>query len=143
MFRRTGALQRTSPQVRPNGKMRAFTEPDAIDLKVFHHALDVVAGFGEWDPLDPINGVNVRTSRITVSLDPFANPTTTCIIGRESEYVRPAIVLKQFAEFGCSHLGVVNRVGCEPLEVVADPESLGHIPARFRSDLHQTIRMGT
>src|SRR5215475_11010756 len=142
MFRRTAALQRASPQICPNGKMRAFTEPDAIDLKIFHHALHVVAGFGEWNPLDPINGVNIRTSRVTVTLNPFVNPATACIIGRESEYVGAAVVLKQFAELGGSHLGVVNRVGREPLEVVADPESLGDVPARFRSDLHQTIRMG-
>jgi hypothetical protein len=37
----------------------ASVKPDTIDKQILHHALDIVARFGERNPLYPIDGVYI------------------------------------------------------------------------------------
>jgi hypothetical protein len=52
----------------------------AVDLKIFHYALNIVGGFGEGDALDPVDGIDVRVARIAMLGDPLLNPSAPGIV---------------------------------------------------------------
>src|SRR5262249_2744540 len=70
---------------------RLAAEECAIDLQVLHHALHIVAGFHEWDSLDPIDGIDLRIARIAEPLDPLPHAPAPGIVGRERQDVVASI----------------------------------------------------
>ena len=50
--------------------------------------------------------------------------------------------MKQGGNLGGAHLGVVDRIGHQPVPIVGDAEPLGGVASRFRGDLHQPNRLG-
>src|SRR5262249_18064912 len=52
-------LHRAAMQVGLDQELRAAAETNAVDLKIFQHALDVVARFGEGDALDPAHRIDL------------------------------------------------------------------------------------
>src|SRR2546427_7099186 len=85
-------------EVRLDHQPRSAPEPDAIDLQILHHPLDVVARLGERDALDPIDRVDGRIARIAVALEPFLDPALAGVVGGERQDVGAAINLEKFPE---------------------------------------------
>src|SRR4029453_2417928 len=56
-------LPQVAPQVGVDGERRVVLEARAVDLKVLHHTLHVVAGLHERDALDPVDGIELRVAR--------------------------------------------------------------------------------
>src|SRR5262245_30496768 len=133
-----GCLRSPAMQVGFDQELRAAAETNAVDLKVFEHALDVVARFGERDALDPVDRIDLWVARIAIFRDPFLHAPAPGIVAGEGEDVRAAIVDVEIAEFGRPQLHVVGLVAEQPLLVEGRAEFLGHIPAGLGCDLHQT-----
>ena len=70
-------------------------EANAIDLQILHDALDVVARFGKWNALHPINRVDLGIARIAVLLHPFLNAASAGVIAGEAHDVGAAILPQQ------------------------------------------------
>ena len=49
-------------------------EARAVDLKVLHYTLHVVAGLGERDALDPVDGIDLRDRADRRAALPIAGP---------------------------------------------------------------------
>ena len=67
LFHAAGAAAQIGLDLQP----RAAAEAGAVDLKVLHDPLHVVARLGERDQLDPVDRVDLGIARIAVALDPF------------------------------------------------------------------------
>src|SRR3954449_7403898 len=63
LFHATGAAAQIGFDLQP----RATTEAGAVDLKVLHDPLHVVACLGERNQLDPVDRVDLGIARIAVS----------------------------------------------------------------------------
>src|SRR3954468_1067020 len=90
--------RRPATQIRLDHQARAAPELGAIDLHVLDHALDVVAGLGEGDALDPVDRINVRIPRIAISFDPLLYAAAPRIVGDEREDVGAAIAFQHIAK---------------------------------------------
>src|SRR5215510_12841455 len=130
-------LQSPAMQVGFDQELRAAAETNAVDLKVFEYALDVIARFGERDALDPVDRIDLRVARIAIFCDPFLHAPAPGIVAGEGEDMRAAIVDVEIAELGRPQLHVVRLVAQQPLLVEGRAEFLGHIASRFGRDLHQ------
>src|SRR5215831_497149 len=100
MLSTRGCLQSPAMQVGFDQELRAAAKTNAVDLKVFEHALDVVARFGERDALDPIDRIDLRVARIAIFRDPFPPGPAPRNGTGEGEDMRAAIVLVKIPELG-------------------------------------------
>src|SRR6516162_11208722 len=101
-------LRSPAMQVGFDQELRAAAETNPVDLKVFEHALDVVARFGEGDALDPVDRIDLRIARITIFRDPFLYASAASVVAGEREDMRAAVIDVEIAELGCSQLHVVG-----------------------------------
>src|SRR5262245_15488225 len=83
--------RRAAADVRLEHQLGAAAEAHAIDLQVLQDALDVVAGLGERNALDPVDRIDARVARVAVALDPFLHPAGAGVVAREGEDVGAAI----------------------------------------------------
>ena len=66
--------------------MAAAGEAGAIDLGGFQDALDIIAGFGERDKLNPVHDlIKVHFARIAEAFDPGGDIADTAIIGGDGK----------------------------------------------------------
>ena len=65
-------------EVRDHGGTRV--EADTIDKQIFHHALDIIARFGKWDPFHLIDCIYIGIAWITVLLHPLPDSAPASII---------------------------------------------------------------
>src|SRR4051794_20406813 len=93
------------------------TKADAIDLQVFHYALDVIAGLGERDAFDPVDRIDARVTRVAIASDPFLYPAASGIVGRKCHDVGAAIIFQHSGEFGRAELDVIDAVAHQALFV--------------------------
>src|SRR4051812_30732593 len=82
-------------QIRFDGDLGAATEPRAVDLHIFHEALDVVACLGDRDALGPVDRVDIGIARIAVSGEPLPYAPHAGVIASKSQQVRAAVVVQQ------------------------------------------------
>ena len=66
---------------------------------------------GEWDALDPIDGIDLRIARIAELLDPFGDTAAAGIIGGERQEIGAVIAVDQVAQMRLAELGVVGGIG--------------------------------
>src|SRR5450759_381602 len=85
-------LRNPAMQIELRHHRRAGVETDTIDLQVLHHALDVVACFGERNAFHPIDRIHLGIARIAVLLDPLLDTATAGIVAGEGHDVRAAIL---------------------------------------------------
>ena len=52
----------------------------AVGLKILHYTLHIVAGLGEGDALDPVDGIDPRIARVAVLRYPLLNPAAPGIV---------------------------------------------------------------
>src|SRR5207253_203958 len=80
---RTGSSvhRRATSYVGVDGKRRIGAEARAIDLKVLHHALDVVAGLHERNALDPVDRIDFGIARVAEPLDPLVHAPAPGVVG--------------------------------------------------------------
>src|SRR5262249_23477372 len=90
---RRGVAAQLTPQVGIGDERRRGAETRAINLHVLHHPLHVVAGFHEWDALDPVDGIDLRVARIAEDRYPVLHAPAPGIVARERQDVVAAIVL--------------------------------------------------
>ena len=86
------------------------TQAQTVDLKVFKHTLNIVAGLGKRNSLDPVDRVDFEVAGVAVLGNPLFNTATSGIIAGESKDVGAAIILDEVAEFGCSELHIIGLV---------------------------------
>src|SRR5260221_3947484 len=80
-----------STQVGLDLQPRSAAESRAIDLQILHHPLHIVAGLGERDQFDPVDGVDLGIPRIAIALDPFFYAAASGIVGGKCHDVGAAI----------------------------------------------------
>jgi hypothetical protein len=74
-----------------------------------HHALNVVAGFREWDAFDPVDRVYLWRTRIAIRFDPLGDVAAAGVVGGEHQDREALPILDQFTEVGSAELRVVRR----------------------------------
>ena len=74
-------------------------EADTIDLQILHHTLDIVARFGKWDALNPVNRVDFGIAWIAMQRHRLFDPASPGVVGGKCQDVGAAIVLKQRSDF--------------------------------------------
>src|SRR5215471_12258455 len=124
-------------QVGLDQELRSAAETNAVDLKIFQHALDVVARFGEWNPLDPVDRIDLRIAGVPIFRNPFLYASAAGVVAGEREEMRAAVIAVEIAELGRPQLHVVGLVAEQSLLVEGGAEFLGHISAGLGRDLHQ------
>src|SRR5215831_19705424 len=87
-------------QIRLDQELRAAAETNAVDLKIFQHALDVIARFGERDALHPVDRIDLRIAGIPIFRDPFLYASAASVVAGEREDMRAAIIGVEVAELG-------------------------------------------
>src|SRR3984893_3695158 len=96
----------------------AQTNP--VNAEIFDHSLDVIAGFGKGNPLDPVDRIDAGFAWVAMGVDPLLDPLAAGIIGSEGQDVRAFLFGHKLAEMTCRELGIECRVGQEPLWVEGD-----------------------
>ena len=119
-----------------------LAEARAVDLQVLHHPLDVVARLGEWNALDPVDGIDLGIARIAMLRHPLLDPAAARVVAREGEDKGAAIVLEQGGDFSSAQLRIVDLVRDETVPVIGDAEPLGGVAPGRRRHLHQPDRLG-
>src|SRR5262249_31364163 len=110
-------LHRAAMQVGLDQELRAAAETNAVDLKTFQHPLDVVARFGERNPLDPVDRIDLRIAGIAVFRNPFLYASAAGVVAGERENMRAAVIDVEIAELGRPQLHVVGLVAEQSLLV--------------------------
>src|SRR5207245_2352613 len=98
----------TAAQVGLDLQPRAAAEAGAVNLKVLHDPLHVVARLGERDQLDPVDRVDLRVARIAVAINPLFHAAAAGVVGGKRHDVGAAIILEQAAKLGRAECGVVD-----------------------------------
>src|SRR5262245_52521434 len=135
-------LRRAPTQIRLDQQPRAAPEANAVDLQVFEHALDVVAGLGERDAFDPIDRIDFRITWVAIFGDPFLHAATAGIVAGEGQDMGAAVVGIKVAELGCTQLNVVALVAQQALFVEGGAEFLADVAPGLGGDLHQAHGAG-
>src|SRR5882724_2873434 len=58
----------------------AIPKAHAIDQQILHHALDIVAGFGKRDALDPVDRIDLGIARIAERREPFPDAAPAGVV---------------------------------------------------------------
>jgi len=77
-------------------------EARAVNLQIFHYALDVVARLRERDAPTQSTASTLGSRGIAVLRHPLLDPAATGIVTGERHDVQPAILLEQGGDFGDS-----------------------------------------
>ena len=83
-----------------------LAQPNPVNAEIFDHPLDVIAGFGEGNPLDPVDRIDAGFAWIAMSVDPLLDSLAAGIIGGEGQDVRALLFGHKLAEMTCRELGI-------------------------------------
>ena len=131
------AVRRAALEVGFDHKAARAVETGAIDLKILHDALDVIARLGDRDALDPVDRIDLRVARIAKGGNPQAHAAAPGIVAGEGEDVGAVIAGEQVRQFRRAHLHVVDGVAEQPRAVINRLEFLRRVLRRLGRDLHQ------
>src|SRR5579872_1923209 len=90
---------------------RVAAQPDAIDLQILKHALNIVARLVEGDRLDPIDDVDRLGPGIAEIVDPLPDAAGTGVVGGDRQNVGPGEAVEEVIDIGTAELQVVAAVG--------------------------------
>src|SRR6516225_12023707 len=77
---------------------RVAAKPDAIDLQILEHALNVVARLVEGDRLDPVDDVDRLGPGVAEAVHPLPYSAGTRVISRDREDVGAGEVVEEIVE---------------------------------------------
>ena len=87
-----------------------FAKAHPVDLQILHDTLNVVAGFSKWNPLDPIDRIDIGITRIAILGNPLLNAPSASVVTGEAHNVGAAVLLQERGQLRRTHLRVVDRV---------------------------------
>ena len=140
MHRRRAAAHVVLDQQRHGG---IVIETRAVDLQVFQHALDIVAGLREGDALDPVDRVDIGIARIAVILDPAAGAVGAGIIGGQRENVGAVELVHHLGQMMHAQREIIVQIVGQPVEPVGRADRACRRAGGGRHHLHHAARAGT
>src|ERR1700740_2775650 len=92
---RSSLGRHSAGQITDKRKRRVATDLTAVDLQVFQHSLNIIAGLVDRDVLYPVDHVYVAAARIAVIMEPLPHPSGTRVVGSDRQRIGAPEIIDQ------------------------------------------------
>ena len=82
-------MRAAAPDVGFDEELAAAAEAHTVDLQIFHDPSDVITRLGNWNSLNPVDGIDVRIARVAIGRDPLFHPAAAGVVAGEGQDVAP------------------------------------------------------